>query len=1341
LQDFQEMMMTLSRNWVGRAGLVLLLITGSVLARAQEVAGSISGTVVDPAGAGVDGAVVTLTDTDRAHVERTLKTSKSGFYSAPSLPLGSYSITIAMKAFKTASITGIVLKAHDELKIDQKLVAGSATETVTSIANGWPLNQKNGMTEGKVDEVQARDLVLITRDFAQLVTLQPGVAQGASVDQMYIGASVPVGMTNQVLFSFDGLRPAQNNWTIDGVDNVNRGGNPALPNGDGGTNLLSLPSVDAISEVVTLRGTYEAEFGRNASAQIDVVTKSGSKAFHGGAFEFFRNDLLNANNFFTNLTGTKRPDLRYNDFGFTLGGPVTIPHLYHGKDRTFFFYSQEFRRVVDYQTTTSYVPTQLERTGTFPNVAICQYGQVGVNTGVCNGSTNPYTAAPLTQFSPTSLAYVNDIYGTGANPTVPYPNSVADAAAGLDTHTLTTNSRNVYNDAQEFARIDQSLGAKVNIFYHYLHDSLPTMEANGLYNTPGLPGVQTTSTKSPATSHIGHMTIAVHPTLLVDVGYSYSSGSVLSTPVGLAATSVNNKDTVALSSTALPYTSTLGVIPSLAFSQGTSGGPAPTGISSTGLYYDYNKDHNGFGSLTKIYREHTFKFGLTYNHYQKQETATGLSRPYPQGLFTIGNQTAPTAAQLAALGAGVTLPNNFDSTWASFLIGNAANGTAPGFQQGSSDNNANLNESQLEVYLQDSWKASKRLTVDLGVRYSYFGQPFDNNHELGNFSPANFNPLNAETIDSNGQLCTTAAQTTAATAGTTTTTTSTGCLNTNGLNSVTPNGIADPLDGIILGSTLPVVAFNEASSAPSTFTHGSPYGLQVGHAEKRDWAPRVGFALDVYGTGKTILRGGFGIAYDNAPVSIYEQEVFNNVPYVTVASYAAAQIGSPGGNVPLANLNPPTLYGSPVIYQTPYAQQFSIGIQQAITPTFVLNVGFFGDHGTHLLGRVDINEAQPGAFQAAGIAYNGSGYRNVNLGPVCAATSPLCNAPVGTSSTYGCTSTSPSTCIGAPNVGDLSCTSATTANCVYNTFTIPANCAGGFVSGPCENTLNQIRPYAGYSSINTVKSAFNSNYNSLQVKMTKKFSGKSMLDANYTWSKGLTNAPDTNTAPQNTYNLEPEYGRSSIDRNNVLILDGIWELPWYRDQKGLVGHVIGGWESSAIYTVNSGLPLTATMTAGGVVDYGGNTSAYNASLANGGVATDAAGLGILNSSSARLRPTQVLNPNSGYGLETIHKRLNWFNQTAFLAPSAASYKVGNERRGVINGPGYNRLDLALFRSFKLYRETRFQLRGEAFNVLNHPNWSNVCTDATDSGCTNGTFGQVTASHDPRIMQLGGKVSF
>ena len=406
--------MTLSRRWVRGAVWVVLLMAGSVLARAQEVSGSISGTVMDAKGASVSGAVVTLTNTDRAHVERTLKTDKAGYYTASSLPLGNYSVGIAMREFKTVAITGIVLHANGELQVDQKLEAGSSGETVTIVAGEAPVNLRNGMSEGLVTGTQVRELPLVNRNYEQLLTLQPGVSYGGSADELYIGASLPYGTLgtpiaqtprgldptapNEVLFSVNGERPSMNNWTIDGADNVDRGT---------GLTLLSYPSVDAISEFVTLRGTYEAEYGRNGGAQINVVTRSGSNDFHGGAYEFFRNNVLDANNYFNKLSSpiTPRPALRYNDFGFTAGGPVVIPHLYNGRDKTFFFYSQEFRRVENYTTSTSYVPTASERTGNFGTaVAVC--GVFNPGTGSCQTYTNQESGTTSQGISAASAAYL-----------------------------------------------------------------------------------------------------------------------------------------------------------------------------------------------------------------------------------------------------------------------------------------------------------------------------------------------------------------------------------------------------------------------------------------------------------------------------------------------------------------------------------------------------------------------------------------------------------------------------------------------------------------------------------------------------------------------------------------------------------------------------------------------------------------------------------------------------------------------------------------------------------------------------------------------------------------------
>jgi Carboxypeptidase regulatory-like domain/TonB-dependent Receptor Plug Domain/TonB dependent receptor len=1263
--------MTLSRRWVRGAVWAVMLMVGSFMARAQEVSGSISGTVLDATGAAVNGAKVTVTNTDRAYVERTTATDKVGFFTATSLPLGNYSVSIAMKGFKTATISGLILHASDALKVEQKLVVGAPTENVNIVANAAPINLENGMSEGLISGTQLRELVLNNRNYEQLLTLQPGVSYGSATnDQLYIGQILPSGTSNQVQFSINGDRPTANNWTIDGADNVDRGAN---------LTLLAYPSVDAISEVQTLRGTYEAEYGRSASGQINVVTRSGANSFHGGAYEFFRNDVFNANNYFFKLTSpnTPVPTLRYNDFGGTFGGPVIIPHFYNGKDKTFFFFSEEIRRVINSAPAMALVPTMAERQGNFSqsyvptaaggsNYTSTTTGPVAVCATYSNGVCTSY-ANQISNISPTAQAYLKDIYSVDGSK-VPLPPSLSDIAAGLDPHTVFNGIRNVFNDAQEFVRVDHALNTKVNLFYRYLHDSLPDTEGSGFFAGSLIPGVSTSSDKAPATQQMGHATIAVRPTLLIDMGYAYSTGAIISTPIG-SVSSANSPDIKPI----LPFPSTLGVVPTIVIGNAS-------GISSLGNYSEHSVNHQGFGNFTKIKGQHTLKFGLSYNHYQKLESAEGVNN---QGSFSFSSAT-PTATQAGAACAGCVQPGGFDSSFANFLTGNA-NG---GFTQANQDPTANINVNAIELYAQDDWRATRRLTINLGVRYSFFGQPYDKNNELSNFDPSTFTKLNAQTISSNGNLCTIAGQTsfttTFSSTGVTTTYTVNSCPNVNGLNAYQPNSVADPLNGIILaspdfikqenklGST--AFPFVEPPGAPAIEQHGSQYGENVGHPEKHDWAPRVGFAWDVYGNGKTALRGGYGIAYDQSSVSMYEQAIFNNPPFSTINTYSTAVLDNPAGGTAGINITPPTLRASPLIFQTPYVQQFSLDVEQTVTPTMTLDVGYFGDHGTHLLGDVDINEVQPGAFVSTSIGFQQNG----------------CSA---------------------------------------------------FTSQSCEAPLNQIRPYPGYAAINQVQTIFNSNYNSLQVKLTKRFSGKSMIDANYTFSRGLTDSQnDYSTAPQNTYNLAAEYGPSVYNRSDVLSVDGVWELPWYREQQGIVGHIAGGWEISGLFALNSGLPLTASLcsstTCGQPLNYGGLTSIYNGQT-NGGTTNDSAGLGIVNGpTGATLRPNEVLNPNSGYGQVQLHKRLHWFNQSAFVAPSPASFQVGNEKRGVVNGPGYNRFDIGIFRNFKVYRNAVFTFRGEGFNVLNHTNWGGVTTTGTS-----GSFGQVTSTRDPRILQVAGKITF
>jgi len=242
--------------------------------------------------------------------------------------------------------------------------------------------------------------------------------------------------------------------------------------------LLAYPSIDSIAEFNVLRSSYLPEHGRSSAGEITVITRSGTSQFHGSAYDFFRNDILNANNFFANRANIARPELRWNDFGFTLGGPVYIPGLYNkDRNKTFFFYSQEWRRIITYNTFTSgQLPTAGMLQGTFP-AAVCTAFDA---SGNCTNQTTQ-----INTIDPTAQAYIKDIYSK-----IPPINNVADS-------TLTWVGRNIFNYREENVRIDHNFGSKLSVFGRFLDDSIPTQEPGGLFTGLGIPGVANTSTNSP----------------------------------------------------------------------------------------------------------------------------------------------------------------------------------------------------------------------------------------------------------------------------------------------------------------------------------------------------------------------------------------------------------------------------------------------------------------------------------------------------------------------------------------------------------------------------------------------------------------------------------------------------------------------------------------------------------------------------------------------------------------------------------------------------------------------------------------------------------------------------
>jgi hypothetical protein len=470
------------------------------------------------------------------------------------------------------------------------------------------------------------------------------------------------------------------------------------------------------------------------------------------------------------------------------------------------------------------------------------------------------------------------------------------------------------------------------------------------------------------------------------------------------------------------------------------------------------------------------------------------------------------------------------------------------------------------------------------VRYSLFRQPTDRFGHLSNFNPNFYNPARAFQIDANGNRV---------------------------------PGTGDPLNGIIIGGM------------------NSPFGDKVADESYHNIAPAFGFAWDPFKSGKTAVRGGYGISYDTSLFGIVEQNIFTNPPLVTSVNISNPNLSNPAASA--ASTAPLNLGGTPFDTATPYVQQYSLDVQQEVFRGTIFDVGYFGSKGTNLLGMVDLNLLRPGAAAAAGV------------------TQPI-------------------------------------------------------TTGNTAKLLNALRPYRGYAAINAPQNYFNSNYNSLQVAMEKRFAGASLVKVAYTFSRNLTDAQtDRSTAPQNPYNLAAEYGPASFDRRHIFTVNYVYELPFFSEQKGLAGLLLGGWQVSGITTYGSGVPLTVTTTG-----------------------VDPAGLGFLGSSASGPRPDMIANPNAG----APHTIAQWFNTTAFAEVPAGVIRPGNASRGSVQGPGFGRWDMSLARVVKINEGLRVQLRGEMFNMFNHTNPLSVNTSRP-----NMLYGQVTSTRDQRLVQLGLKLNF
>jgi hypothetical protein len=668
--------------------ILLLTVAGTpLITLAQDVTASITGFVTDTAGAAVKGAAVTATNIATGE-QRKATTDDSGQYTIAGLPIGTYTVVVEQAGFKKYVQDNVVLHVNDKTPINVELAPGNVQEVVTVTAGPPLVKTETHTVEGLLTGEMIRELPLNNRNFAQLTQIVPGVSSTQ-------GSTVSFGGLSTVAISINGGRTTAINWSIDGSRNVDTGSNATL---------FNYPSVDAIAEFKILTNSYDAQFGRNAGGVVNVVTRSGTREFHGGLYEFLRNDVLQARNPFqtTPLRGLSSNDcfseanpendprckykgpLRYNNFGYNIGGPVWIPRLYNrGHDKTFFFFSEEFRRQRGVSVLSGLYPTDAQRSGIFTTaIKDPTTGQNFGNNTIPDNRIDANAKAIIAHF-------------------MPLPNSPSEGPNNFRTVASTPADFH-----QELLRVDHSFSDNWRIWGRYVHDLTSTVESGGLFNGIVFPGVATTATSSPADNVVVRLTSVISPTLLNEVGYDFARNAITSVLTGNALRS-NFSD---IKIPEIFEGSPSGGLPAISI----TGFNSPLGVLAP--FQNDNPSHTFSDNATWSRAAHTLRFGGLISFEAKNENSQGASTP---GSFSFTGNTTGNA-------------------FADFLLGRART-----YVEDQTDVTVHERYKAFEWYAQDTWKLRRNLTVDLGVRHSIFLNPYDTQNLLTSFLPRLFDPAKA----------------------------------------------------------------------------------------------------------------------------------------------------------------------------------------------------------------------------------------------------------------------------------------------------------------------------------------------------------------------------------------------------------------------------------------------------------------------------------------------------------------------------------------------------------------------------------------------------------------------
>jgi hypothetical protein len=1196
--------------------------------RAQTTSGSLSGTVTDAQGAAIAGAKVQIISTSRNET-RAAQTGEDGRYVFPQLPPDTYKLRIEAAGFKSYDLEGVVLSANDKISApDIELQVGAVTENVTVTSSGEQLQTESAERSTAITSEQVNNIPVNGRSYLSLTRLAPGVVN--TNDYKVAGHA---GLAN---ISVNGARNNQNNLTLDGVGNVDTGNN-----GD----QLATVSIDAVAEFKLLSSNYQAEYGRSSGAQISVVTKSGTNEFHGSGYLYHRHDGFNANSWTNNRERQALQLFRFNNFGYTVGGPVYIPKVWNGKDKLFFFVSQEFQKQLRPQANRNVtMPTVLERTGDFSQSVDNNGNKIFIRdstkTGTCTSANT--AASPGACFIDGGVLNkipANRLYAPGLQilKVFPLPNAIG-AGNGFNFRSQISDS---YPRREDLVRIDYKQSDSLSIFGRFVNNQ----DALGSFYGSFVLGTNNPLAKI--------NDVRPGKALAIGATKTFNSTTVNEITVGYGKNQINiDADTDALTRaknglTNLPALFPGAIqndyIPQFNFNGGRIAN-GPNYGTNNAPFFNYNRTFDIIDNFSKIVGRHALKTGAYFQHSWKDQT-----------VFTNANGNINFID---------TTSNPLDT---GFGYANAAIGVFQSFNQASAYPTGQYRYTNLEFYLQDTWKIQPRLTLDYGLRFYYIQPQYDKALQTSTFLPQLFDRSKAPRLYRP-------------------------ILGTDPVTGATNVRVAfDPVSGqtlpgteigkIVPGSGNLLNGIAKAGEAVNKYLQDSPGIL---------FAPRFGIAYDLTGKGNYVLRGGAGIFYDR----FQGNETFDmlgNPPtiFTPTVSNGRLQDIAPITNVQTALLAPSGLNAFSQEGFIPTVYQFNIGIQTKLPHDFRLDVSYVGSQSRHLLQRLNLNAIPYGAL-----------YKRENQDPsrftggVVPATEPGLNAAYAA--------------------------------------------AGLSFSGSNALPTDLLRPYQGFGNINIHQMGGNANYNSLQMSVERRFARQLFVQLSYTYSKalGLSNV-DTDFVRIDAFTHSANYGPLASDRPHNLVINSIWELPraskWAGGNK-VVKFLGDNWQLSGIYVWQNGAPYTPTCSISGVSS-----------------TTNLAGSATETTNRCRING----NPGTGHSSDPYRQ----LTASVFSAPLPGSLGLESGRNFLV-GPGINNIDLSLQKSFPVGEKRRLELRVDAFNALNHTQFSGVNSNLNITSLSNPAptnlpfdangnfifanrngFGTVNGVRDPRILQMVARFVF